>query len=202
MRSDITSVDKQRPPEGPGPQWKAGKAGRTLQGPHQKILCGAAFASGGLQPAEGRGKNPRMTTEPPIAGYRRIASFALRYWAAVFSIGFVLGTVRTLWLAPATGELAAVAIELPVMLAASWLVAGRLLRARPLAGLAAAAIAGLLALALLLASELALAVMLAGETPLRWLEALGQPPGALGLAGQVLFALIPAALVLRQRGRR
>jgi len=44
---------------------------------------------------------------------------ALAYFLPVFALGFVLGTVRTLWLAPMLGELAAVAAELPVMLAAS-----------------------------------------------------------------------------------
>ena len=37
---------------------------------------------------------------------------ALIYLAAIFALGFVLGTIRTLWLAPAVGHLAAVALEL------------------------------------------------------------------------------------------
>src|SRR5690606_39056760 len=55
----------------------------------------------------------------PRMGHRPILHAALAYWAAIFALGFVLGTVRTLWLAPAVGELAAVALELPVMLGAS-----------------------------------------------------------------------------------
>lgn len=143
-----------------------------------------------------------MIAAPPIAAAKRVAGFAIRYWAAVFALGFVLGTVRTLWLAPATGELAAVAIELPVMLGASWLVAGRLLRRHLLARLAEAAAAGLVAFALLLTCELALAMALAGETPRQWLAALGHAPGALGLAGQVLFALMPAALWRLRKGKK
>ena len=49
---------------------------------------------------------------------------AIAYWAVVFALGFVLGTVRTLWLAPAIGVTVATAVELPIMLAASWWAAG------------------------------------------------------------------------------
>jgi hypothetical protein len=52
-----------------------------------------------------------------------MVSAALRYFGLIFALGFLLGTVRTLLLAPATGATAAVLIELPVMLGASWLAA-------------------------------------------------------------------------------
>ena len=48
---------------------------------------------------------------------------ALRYFGIIFALGFVLGTIRTLWLAPIVGTVGAVLIELPIMLIASWLVA-------------------------------------------------------------------------------
>lgn len=47
----------------------------------------------------------------------RIASAGLAYWAVVFALGFVLGTIRVLWLAPLVGLIPATALELPVMLA-------------------------------------------------------------------------------------
>ena len=119
---------------------------------------------------------------------------ALLYWALVFAVGFVLGAVRTLWLAPQVGALAAVAIELPLMLAASWLVARRLIRLLGLTTPAEALIMGFAALALLLGSEAALA----GQGPGQWAAGLATPPGALGLAGQVLFALIPLAAIGRR----
>ena len=44
------------------------------------------------------------------------------YAIIVFSIGFMLGTIRVLLLAPRLGETIAVIIEAPIMLAASWFV--------------------------------------------------------------------------------
>lgn len=124
----------------------------------------------------------------------RIAILALAYWAAIFALGFALGTVRTLWLAPALGDVMAVAAELPVMLAASWLVAARLLARGPVGSGSAALAMGLIALVLLLGAEAALAALLAGQSIAQWLAGMAQPAGALGLAGQIAFALIPLAV--------
>lgn len=127
-------------------------------------------------------------TAPPT----RIVTNALAYWAAVFALGFVLGTVRTLWLAPLMGHMAAVLAELPVMLAAAWLCARAILARRPLAERGAALAMGAIAFVLLLGAELLLGIFAFGLTPEGWLRSLGEPAGLLGLAGQIGFALIPA----------
>lgn len=116
---------------------------------------------------------------------------ALIYALSVFALGFAFGAPRTILLAPRVGELPAVMTELPFMLLASWLIARRLVRAPALAPLAARAAMGLLAFALLMVAELALGVWGFGQTPGQWLAALGRPPGALGLAGQVVFGVMP-----------
>ena len=54
------------------------------------------------------------------------------YVAAVFAAGFVLGVLRTLVLVPLWGELAAVLVELPLILTIAWLVCTRILRRWPL----------------------------------------------------------------------
>jgi hypothetical protein len=126
----------------------------------------------------------------------RVVPPAVSYWAGVFALGVVLGTARVLWLAPTIGELAAVAAELPLMLAASWWLARRLVAGRALTPAEAAAM-GALALALLLASEALLAIAL-GQGLRGWFAALASPPGALGLAGQLGFAALPW-LVSRSR---
>lgn len=112
------------------------------------------------------------------------------YFGLVFAAGFVLGTLRTLWLAPALGELGAVALELPVMLAVSWLACGAVLRRRPLPALPDRAVMGASAFALLMAAEAALALALGVPLPAH-LAAYAEAPRALGLAGQIAFALIP-----------
>jgi len=116
---------------------------------------------------------------------------AVAYWAVVFTLGFVLGTVRVLWLAPQVGLMPATALELPVMLAASWLASGWLVRRFGLAGAREALAAGLAAFALLMVAECALAVTMMGQTPAQWLAGLRQPHALLGLAGQIVFALMP-----------
>jgi hypothetical protein len=121
----------------------------------------------------------------------RLASAGLAYWAVVFALGFVLGTIRVLWLAPLVGVVPATLIELPVMLTASWLAAGWLVRRFAIMRGSEALVMGGLAFGLLMAAECALAVGLMGQTPAQWLADLRQPHALLGLAGQVMFALIP-----------
>ncbi len=121
----------------------------------------------------------------------RIASAGLAYWAVVFALGFLLGTIRVLWLAPLVGLIPATALELPVMLGASWLASGWLLRRFAISNRGAALAMGLLAFALLMLAECTLAVTLTGQSPAQWLAGLRQPHALLGLAGQIVFALMP-----------
>ncbi len=55
----------------------------------------------------------------------------LAYALAAFAVGFLFGTVRVLLVEPAIGAAAAVAIEVPLMLGVSWLVAKAVLRRIP-----------------------------------------------------------------------
>ena len=119
----------------------------------------------------------------------RVVGLALGYWAGVFALGFALGTARVVLVAPAIGAIAAVLIEVPLMLAASWWLARRLIAGRAQSAAEAAAI-GALAFALLMVSEALLARAL-GQRPGEWLAAMATVPGAIGFAGQLGFAAIP-----------
>lgn len=132
----------------------------------------------------------------------RIVRPALAYGAAIFALGFVLGTIRTLWLAPRIGALAAVGVELAPMLGASWLAARGVLRRWPLARRGEAAAMGALALAVLMALECALGVVAFGLTLRGWAGTLGSGPGLLGLAGQIGFAAMPGAVWRARQGAR
>lgn len=122
---------------------------------------------------------------------RALASGAV-YFAAVFALGFVLGVVRTLALAPRIGELAAVAVELPLILAASWWICGRTIRSLGVSGSSSERIAmGATAFALLMTAEAALAMLVLGRSPSAYFEALSGRAGLLGLLGQLAFAAFP-----------
>lgn len=116
---------------------------------------------------------------------------ALGYWAAVFALGFVLGSIRTMWLAPRLGLLPATLIELPIMLAASWLIARQIVRRIALRSPAQALAMGMIAFALLMASELAVGLTVFGVDVTQWAVDLIAPNGLPGFAAQVAFALMP-----------
>jgi len=125
-----------------------------------------------------------------------VASGAIRagvaYFAVVFAAGFVLGTIRTLFLAPRIGPLAAVLVELPLMLAIAWFICRWLVRRLGLGdGWTTRLSMGVLAFVLLLAAELVLSLVLFGGTAVGFIASLGTPEGAAGLAGQLAFAAIP-----------
>ena len=116
-------------------------------------------------------------------------ALGLRYFAGVFAIAFALGTIRTLWLAPAVGALAAVALEVPVIWAVSWWWGRRLLTRQPLA-LAGRAVMGGTAFVWLMLAEFGLSQAF-GRTPAEHLASFFTPAGLLGLAGQLAFAVLP-----------
>ncbi len=122
----------------------------------------------------------------------RASVAGMRYAAIVFAIGCLLGVVRVFVTAPRIGELAATALELPVMLAAAWLVCGAVLRRCAVPGKwRARASMGVLAFGLLMAAELALGVFGFGQSPGTVLAGYARPAPQLGLAGQLLFAVFP-----------
>jgi hypothetical protein len=121
---------------------------------------------------------------------------ALSYFAPVFAVAFAFGALRVMLITPLIGALAAVALEVPLILGLSWLVAGRVLRRWPLPRGQAFAM-GALAFLILMLAEVALAYALSGQTPAAYAATFLTPPGALGLAGQIGFALIPALRAYR-----
>jgi hypothetical protein len=117
---------------------------------------------------------------------------ALLYFALTFAAGFVLGSFRQLILAPRVGEVAAVLMECPFILLASFLVARWVLgRFAPTAGAGRRLVIGLISFCMLMCAELLMSWLL-GIRPREFVSSLLKTAGAIGLAGQVVFALIPA----------
>jgi hypothetical protein len=114
------------------------------------------------------------------------------YSAAVLIAGTILGTIRVMLVAPAAGELGAVLLELPLMLAWSWAVCGWLLRRLPHpVGLAGRATVGATGFVLLMAAETGLAVLTEGRSVATFFSRYDQAPALAGLLGQIGFGLIP-----------
>lgn len=122
----------------------------------------------------------------------RAAAAGAVYFLVLFAAGFVLGALRVLLVAPRLGEIAAVLLELPLMLAASWAVCGFLTRRVAVAAdFTQRAIMGLTGFALLMLAEIALGLFGIGRTLEMQLAALAAPAGMIGLAGQIGFGAIP-----------
>ena len=124
----------------------------------------------------------------------------IQYFVMVFTAGFVLGTVRTMAVAPRTGEFGAVLLELPIMLAVSWWICAWLIRRHGVAGRwpARAAMGGV-AFTLLMLAEWALALGPLSRSAADQWSHYATAAGALGLAGQLLFAAFPLLQLYRER---
>ncbi len=124
----------------------------------------------------------------------------LAYGAVIFALGFALGTLRELVLAPLFGRDAVVLVEGPLILLAAWLLAQRLIRRHAVAARATRRLAmGAAAFALLLAGEAAVAVFGFGRTLAMHLGAYVTARGMLELTPQIAFALFPLLLMIRER---
>jgi uncharacterized membrane protein len=114
------------------------------------------------------------------------------YFLLVFAAGFVFGTFRTLVIAPAVGELPAVILELPLMVAVSWAACGYVLRRIYVPNLTHHRIAmGVFAFFLLVAAEVLVSTQLADRDLADHLALYGTLPVFIGLLGQVAFAMFP-----------
>jgi len=120
----------------------------------------------------------------PVAG--------LAYFALVFAAGFALGTLRVLVLIPQIGEISAVLLELPLLLALAWVACRWLVRRLDVpAALSARSLMGGLAFAMLMIAELGVSILGFGRTFSSHLERFRQLPELLGLAAQMVFAALP-----------
>lgn len=130
----------------------------------------------------------------------RASRAGMAYFGIVFAVGFLLGTLRVLVLVPRLGETVAVITELPLMLIVSWLACRWLVARLDVAPvLAARAVMGAVAFALLMLGELAVAVLGFGRSLAEHLAHYREASASLGLAGQVGFALFPSLQLLLRR---
>ena len=122
----------------------------------------------------------------------------LLYFALVFGAGFVLGTVRTLWLVPTLGMRTAELMETPVMLvvvilAARWIVRGL----GVLATMSTRLGIGLIALGLLLVAEFTLVLWLRRLRLEEYLESRDPVAGTVYIIMLGVFAFVPLFVARR-----
>lgn len=142
-----------------------------------------------------------MEAPVPHGPVRRTLSAGTVYFAFVFLTGFAMGIVRVLLVAPWVGAVAAVLIEAPVILAVSWAVSRGCVARFGVGRSPGLRLAmGGWAFALLMSAEAALAVWMFGRSLADHVAAYLTLPGALGLAAQLGFAVIPLIQLRRDRG--
>ena len=114
------------------------------------------------------------------------------YFGAVFALGFVLGTLRVLVLAPLVGETTAELAELPLMLVAIVFIARWIVhRFRLPPGIRGRLPPGLVALALLLVAELLVVIVVRRDSIGEYIAGRDPLAGSLYAASLMLFALMP-----------
>jgi hypothetical protein len=115
------------------------------------------------------------------------------YFAVVFGAGFVLGTIRTLWIVPSFGMRKAELMEAPIMfaitvLASRWVV--RRLALRP--SFSGRLSVGLVALGLLLVAEFTVVLWIRGLTVAEYLAGRDPVAGTVYVVLLASFALMPS----------
>jgi hypothetical protein len=123
---------------------------------------------------------------------RRCITDGLTYGALMFGLGFVLGIVRQLFVLPHTGLTVALAIEVPVIVVVSALVARWIVqRRKPLREGFGSIVTGLAGLITLLVAEEILSRILNGRSVFAVWADFPTTASIINLVGLVLFTLMP-----------
>jgi hypothetical protein len=120
------------------------------------------------------------------------------YFALVFGAGFVLGTIRTLWIVPRLGTRMSELMETPIMLvitifAARWTVQRLAVPSTPPARLGM----GFVALGLLLVAEFTLVLWLRGMSIREYFASRDPVAGTVYYVMLAVFAVMPLLLARR-----
>ena len=120
------------------------------------------------------------------------------YFALVMGAGFLLGSVRVLFVVPHLGERWAELAEMPIMAMVIFVAAGYILRRYPeVQTRGRALVVGFTALALSVSAELVLAVVLQSQSLAEYLASRDKISGSVYLVMLVAFALMPRLRLAR-----
>jgi hypothetical protein len=114
------------------------------------------------------------------------------YFALVFGAGFVLGTVRTLWVVPRVGTRKAELMETPIMLVVTILVARWMVQRLAVPAAASVRLGmGCIALLLLLVAEFGFMLRLRGLTIREYFASRDPVSGTVYYVMLAVFAVMP-----------
>lgn len=114
------------------------------------------------------------------------------YFAIVFGVGFVLGTIRTLLVVPLVGMRRAELMEAPIMILVSFLAARWIVRRMELPSVLAPRLGmGVIALLLLLAAEFGFVLWLRGISLQQYFATRDPVAGSVYYVALLVFALAP-----------
>lgn len=120
------------------------------------------------------------------------------YFALVMGAGFLLGSVRVLFVVPHLGERWAELAEMPIMAMVIVVAAGYILRRYPeVQTRGRVLVVGFTALALSVSAELVLAVVLQSQSLAEYLASRDKISGSVYLVMLVAFALMPRLRLAR-----
>lgn len=122
----------------------------------------------------------------------RMLKAALLYFAIVFGAGFVLGTIRTLWIVPRVGARAAELMETPIMFVVI-IIGARVTARRFLASSTRTTrlVVGCIALVLMLVAEFGLVLWLRGISIRQYLATRDPISGTAYYLMLAVFAIMP-----------
>jgi hypothetical protein len=128
----------------------------------------------------------------------KILKAGLLYFALVFGVGFVLGTIRVLWIVPRLGTRTAELMETPIMLvvtvlAARWVARRLSLPLTPATRLGV----GFAALGFLLITEFTVVLWVRGLTIAGYLARRDPVAGTVYLVALGVFAVMPLLVARR-----
>jgi hypothetical protein len=130
----------------------------------------------------------------------RVLKASLLYFALVFGAGFVLGPIRILWLVPRVGTRTAELMEMPIMLAVTFLAARWTVRRLDVPPTTSSRLGmGCLALGLMLMAEFTLVLTLRGLTIREYFASRDAVSGTAYYLSLLLFAVMP--LLVARKGR-
>ena len=132
--------------------------------------------------------------------FKLIVSISIKYSVLTFLIGFILGTIRVLFLIPRLGETLSVAIELPIILTFSWMVFRHLTKNTiNTIKLIELMSIGSISLLLLFAFEILLTILVFQGSLNDFFNKLLTLHGIIGLLGQIAFSLIPTLIFIKDK---